>query len=177
MRRVGLVIILLLCVVSSVSAQDTTPEREIYTVLAYGDDVFEPGLWLVTLASEQDTRTVGQWESLELNAVSYVDYLHFDGGVVSDTIKNYFSDENFEVILGNFEAWEEKAHCIVDQVYFWEFAVDSEGEPYTMRYWVVQESRTRIAAINIVLPADDVENLDEYASRLFPDFPSCDDAK
>jgi hypothetical protein len=175
--QLAIMVTVLLSAVFAVSAQDDTPRREIYTVLAYGDEVFEPDVWLVSAASEQASRTTVQWTADSMQAVAYVDYLHFDDGATAKAIAEYFDDEGWAVILSNYEDSERTALCTSDDLKLYEYAVTFEGDPYLMRYWIEQVSDTRVAAANLVFREDDIEIMDEYAARFFPDLISCDTAQ
>jgi hypothetical protein len=183
MRRTIRVIQLLIMVTALlaaafvVSAQDETPPREIYTVLAYGDDVFEPEVWLVSAASEQASRTTAQWTADSMQAVAYVDYLHFDEGATAKAIHDYFDEDGWEVILSNYEEFEQTNRCSLDDLDLYEYDVTFEGEPYLMRYWIEKVSDSRVAAANLVFREDDVALMDEYAARFFPDLISCEGAQ
>jgi hypothetical protein len=152
--------------------QSQTEQREIYTALAYGEEVFEPDIWLASAAERAD-RTVAQWDAADLNAVAYVEYLHFTDGIERDAVDDFFNDEWFKVTLVNYESWERSATCTIGLTHLDEFAVKFEGKPYTMRYWTQSVSETRVLALSLVFPAEDQESLDMYAKRLFPDAADC----
>ena len=148
-------------------------EREIYTVLAYGDEVFEPDLWYAS-ATEEETRTQARWTSYDLNAVAFLDYLHFPDGIAPEEIGGFFNKDWFNGTLGNYEAWEEQTACRQGDLLLYEINVDSEGSPYRMRYWIHPVSLQRIVALFIVFPVDNTDSMDEYSARLFPELTSCE---
>lgn len=147
--------------------------REVYTVLALGDYVFEADLWRVT-ATEQAERTTAQWTSVALGAVSYFDYLHFDGGVDVDDLDEYFNEIWFTSTLGGYDSWEETVTCAEEGLRLHEFALQLGEDNYTMRYWIYPATGTRILTAFITLPQNNPDDLEIYADRLFPQLPSCD---
>ncbi|MBZ0297996.1 MAG: hypothetical protein K8L99_35915 [Anaerolineae bacterium] len=171
----------LLGLAAVVHAQDTgTAEREIYTVLNYGEDVFEPDLWF-TSATESASRTTATWtakpDSGFAGGLAYADYLHFDDSYSMDGLDTMFSDDWFDGILANYESYSSTISCgEMDSLRLYEFAVVSNDENYIMRYWVEPASEDRVMAMFLVFPAKDVEArrmMEDYARRLFPDLPAC----
>jgi hypothetical protein len=161
--------------VTSLHADSPKPDqrwREIYTVLAYGDGVFEPDTWLAS-AEENADRTTATWSNDTLGALAYAEYLHFDGGVTPEGIDKYFSDDSFKVILSNYEQWERTALCSRNGLTLREFAVTNNQIDYRLRYWTKAAGPTRVLALFIVFPKDKPHELDTYAKRLFPDLVSC----
>lgn len=155
------------------------PEREIYTVLAYGDDVFEPELWYAS-ASEEAARTTATWfprpESGFGSAVAFADYLHFDSGYSKEGLRELFDDAWFDVTLANYDSHTLTLECEQGDLRLFEFSLRFDDADYLMRYWVEAHTETRVMAMYIVFPARDVaarRTLEDYAQRLYPDFPAC----
>lgn len=201
MKKLLLILVILFIGIVTVSAQDTTdtpdttPEalsteepqpgpvdeamsrlepfaREIYTVLAWGDYVFEADLWRVT-ATEQPERTTAQWTSNALGAVGYFDYLHFDGGVNIETLDEYFNETWFTPTLAGYDSWEETATCTEEGLTLHEFSLRIGEDDYVMRYWIYPATGTRILTAFITLPQNNPNDLEIYADRLFPQLPGC----
>ncbi len=186
MRKISslVLVVLLVSVAAVVHAQDVTeettmPEREIYTVLQYGDDVFEPDLWYVS-ATESAARTTATWsprpEADYGSALAYADYLHFDGGYSKDGMKELFNDAWFAGTLSSYESYTNTISCDVDDVTLYEFNLQFSGEEYAMRYWVEPVTDTRVMAFFILFPAKDVAArriLSDYAQLVYPELPVC----
>lgn len=185
MQKYRLLILVLLLVSGTVlHAQEVDesdlPEREIYTVLAFGEEVFEPELWY-TSAAESAGRTTATWsakaESGFVGALAYADYLHFDGGYTSEGLVELFNDAWFDGVLANYESYTSIISCqSEDDLMLFEFTVSSNDTPYTMRYWVEEVEETRVMALFIVFPAGDVAArrlLETYAQALYPDLSIC----
>jgi hypothetical protein len=169
----NLLVTLTLCFGMILVGQAQRSEREIYTALAYGDDVFEPDLWYAS-ATEEETRTQASWTSYDLSAVAFLDYLHFPDGIAPEELGEFFDKDWFNGTLANYEAWEQQAVCRAGELTLYEFEVDSEGSLYRMRYWIQPVSRERVAALFLVFPVDDPASMDDYATRLFPELVSCE---
>lgn len=182
MWRLLIVLALLLGLALAVGAQDVEDEeelpplREIYLALSFGDEVFEPDLWLAS-ATEGDVRTTAVWNAGQLSALSYLDLLHFDEGYTAEGIDAFFNDNWFAAAFANYETWERTAVCYFNDddldLTLHEFTMTTGGTEYTMRYWIDLFSETRVAAIFIVFPATSSLTLDDYAARLYPDLSTC----
>ena len=167
-RRIFLLTLLALTAgVSMVSAQ----EREIYTVLAFGDDVFEPEIWLASAQEEVD-RTTATWRADESFGVAYAEYLHVD--VSEFDAEAYFNDEWFQTVFQNYDSWELVDHCnfendtelrVFDMVY--------DDEPYLLNYWTWIADKDRVLAFFLVLPVDSEADFLEYSELFAPDAAFC----
>jgi hypothetical protein len=165
--------LLALVVVSSAQDSSEWPEREIYTALAFGDDVFEPDLWRAS-AEEQETYTSALWNyEDDANVLVYLLYLHFDGGATPEAIDNYFSEETFRTLLANYSPYRQVETCQVGDLRLYEFVAKPGEQRKTLRYWVLPVTDTRVLAVNAVFPDEQIDMLDTYALRLFPEMPSC----
>jgi hypothetical protein len=180
-KNVLFILILLLALAGMAHAQERTqpPTREIYTVLAYGDEAFEPDLWYSS-AAEEAVRTTATWtprpESGYGSALAYADYLHFGGGYTMDGLRELFDASWFIVTFANYESYTATIDCEQDDTLLFEFALRSDGEDYLMRYWVEPATDDRVMALFIVFPGNDVDArrlLEDHARRLYPDFPAC----
>lgn len=169
MRRSHLLIVLLalLPLALPLEAQTavTPPAREIYTVLAFGDPVFEPAIWRAS-AAELDDRTTATWQAAEYGALGYAELLHFDGGYTPRGLAAYFNDAWFEVALKNYDRWQRTAQCTHETVIVHEFSLENDGAPFVMRYWVMPISPTRVLTFQLAFPERRARLLEDY-SRLF----------
>jgi hypothetical protein len=161
-----------------VRAQDATPQpaptpvREIYTVLGYGDGVFETDLWLAS-AEETPNRTRATWRSDTIGGVAFADYLHYEAGVALDQFDSLFNDAWFNATLSNFNVWREESRCDLGNLRLIQFTLQIGEVGYTMRYWIEWVSDTRVMTFYIVVPKGFADLLDSYGSRLYPDLASC----
>lgn len=158
---------------ATASAEASVPqEREIYTVLRYGDAAFEPGIWLAS-ANEQPNRTNATWRADSLNAVAYIDYLHFDNPVNADSLDQFFSDQWFKGTFSSYQAWRRNVTCKLGDVTLHEFNVENQNAKFGMRYWIKPINPNRVLTLFVVFPIDDSRNLDKYSQLLFPDASTC----
>lgn len=168
LRRILVLTLLVLAAgVSMVSAQ----EREIYTVLAFGEDVFESELWLASAQEEVD-RTTATWRADDMFGVAYAEYLHVDVSEVD--METYFDDEWFGTVFQNYDSWELADQCsfgndtelrVFDMIY--------DDEPYLLNYWTWVADEDRILAFFLVLPVDAEADLIAYSELFAPDAASC----
>jgi hypothetical protein len=175
-KKLAVLLMVLCCGVVVINAQDDLflEEREIYTALSYGDEVFEPELWLAS-ATESEVATTATWSSPSLGAVSYLDYRHYDEGTTTEEIDALFDNTWFEAVFANYATWQKTAVCYDGDVTLHEFDLTNGDILYNMRYWVEPvEDFTRVRAHFIVFPNSYLPELDEYSERLFPDLPACE---
>jgi hypothetical protein len=176
LKRIALISLLVILAFVTVQAQDTQPvtpaAREIYTVLSYGDDVFEPDTWLAS-ASEEPTRTTGQWRNDSVGGLAYLDYIHFDTPILEAQLGDSFGPAWFDAVLYNYDEWRELTTCTVDGIIIHDFSLLENNLKYTMRYWVQWVSESRVLAMFVIFPTDDSANLSTYSERLFPNAAVC----
>lgn len=160
-------------------AQAQSPQREIYTVLSYGDEVFEQERWLAS-ASELGARTTATWRNDTEGALAYADYIHFDDGFDPETIDDAFGARWFDVTLSAYQGWRELNNCTFETeeqlIRLYEFSLQQNDIKYTMRYWITPaEDTTRVLTLFVLYPSAELDTLDEYAERLFPEAIKCED--
>ena len=190
MRNLLLLLVCLAAVGTVALAQDDEPEeRELITVLKMGEGVFETGLWQAS-GSELLASTTATWQStLEsgFSALSFLNYIHFDTGYTLDGLDDFFNDAWFEQSFANWEEVRKTNVCFDDDITLHEFTLsylDANGNltDYAMRYWVDPLNETRVRTWHIAFATtfsdgtpnpEGQEQLDEYASRIYPDFASC----
>jgi hypothetical protein len=169
---VFIVVVLALLAIPAL-AQETEP-REIYTVLGYGDGVFERGSWMAT-AYEQFDRTTAYWTSTEPSAIAYIDLLHYANGFTVNEALRFFGDIEswLDAVLVNYQPWEITARCGAGAVMLYEFNGMFENEPQLIRYWFQATAPDRLLTVQLIFTAEDRDLLDSYAEQLFPTLPTC----
>ena len=134
--------------------------------------IFEPTLW--TMQNDVgDGRTTMTWRSDKLGAVAYLEYLHWDCGVSSGQIDQYFSPQSFESIWSNYSSYTQTAFCQQNDLRLFEFDATFNENDYQIRYWVEPVTPTRVADLALTFPADQQAKMAQYAGHLFPDLPTC----
>jgi hypothetical protein len=179
MKTILITILTLLAFSSITLAQDSTPtpdpEREIFYVLDYADDLFEPELWRMASAAEEAGDTYVTWRLREQDdTLFFFVYFHFDTGASDAAIDDYFDDEGFEALLVNYTPYEKTGECSLGNLRLYEFVSESETVKRVMRYWVLRESDTRVMGVNAIAQTTQIALLNEYSARVFPDLPSCE---
>ncbi len=173
MRKILILMVVFFGLIVITQAQGK-PEREIYTVLHYGDDAFDPNIWLAS-AEEQTDRTTATWRSANLDAVAYADFLHFEKGVKPPSFDDYFDNDWFTAVFTNYQGYKEMNRCDSSaDMRLIEFSTLVNDQKYTMRYWIQRISPSRILTLFIVVPNTHADILDDYANKLFPSLVSCE---
>jgi hypothetical protein len=55
----------------------------------------------------------------------------------------------------------------------YEFKTHNQGFDYAIRYWVENDTDTRVIVTMIVFPLESKLLLDKYSSMLFPNYSTC----
>lgn len=175
-----ILVLLVALTTAAVYAQPEPPpstpsgQREILTVLAYGDPYFEPELWRAS-AEEQATYTSATWRyQLDPNFLFFFLYLHFDSGATPEAVANYFNEENFRNLLANYEPYRQTAVCTVGDITIYEFISKTGVEPRLLRYWVQIVSPTRVLGVNAAALETQRQMLEDYSLLLFPEAVACE---
>lgn len=190
-----LLVLCLLLVGGGVIAQDATeepedkprfPQRELYTALAYGDDVFEPEIWRVTAAEEWPDRTRVTWTNdTGISAIGFLEYLHYEVPVTYEQRIEAYNAQWLSAVLSNYDEWEIAEYCTFDdeEIILYEIAAKNAGNDFILRYWFIGaepaviddvEGDTRVVAFFLLFPDDAMRLMDDYARRFAPDAAACD---
>ncbi|MBC6935377.1 MAG: hypothetical protein DWB42_06020 [Chloroflexi bacterium] len=170
-----LFVLLAICALAFTAAAQEDAPHEIYTVLDYGSEAFEPELWRMAAAEESTTYTSALWRyKLDEEFLFFFLYLHFDGGATEEAVSSYFSGDNLSALLANYEPWRQTGTCTIGDVTIYEFASKVGEQRRILRYWVQVITPTRVLGVNAAAPEDLAEAFDEYAARLFPEAVSCE---
>lgn len=179
-RLLGILILLGVIATGIVSAQDaqpTTPftpaiSREIVSVLALGDAVFEPNAWLAG-GQEYRDRTVVSWISDEVGGIALAEYLHFDEGFNPADVNTFFNTDWFAAAFTDYDTWTQTSACTDGSATLYEFTLTLMGVNYQVRYWIEPLPPTRILTMQILFPQDQAELAATYAARYKPAFAGC----
>jgi hypothetical protein len=155
-----------------VSRAQDKPTREIYTVLSYGDDVFEPDQWLAS-AKEEAGRTTAEWRDDSISGLAYLGYIHFDNPIQPDQIPLVFTDDWFKAVFANYQGMVETTNCQLQNVTLHEMSVVQAGSRFDVRYWIQPINENRVLTLFLMFPSTDKANMDTYAKKLFPKADVC----
>lgn len=148
-------------------------DADIDRALTYTKDLFSGPEW-------ERSYTVGggrvsvAWSNATDAAIAYAEALIFPCSYEEPDINNFFSDENWSVIFGNYESYQPVAECRTnDGLRLYQFIAVEAGFNYAINYWVENDTETRVMDMMIVFPAESTELMDEYSNSLFPELTSC----
>ncbi len=148
-------------------------QNDIDRALSYTGDLFSAPEW-VRSYTVADGRVSVVWSNDPLGVVAYVETLIFPCGYEEPDLDNFFSTDSWKIIFANYESFEPVTACKIDSgVRLYEFKAVTAGFNYNIRYWAQNDSDNRIIGTMIVFPVDSQSLMDEYSTRLFPDFISC----
>ena len=119
-------------------------------------------------------RVTVTWQNTPLGAVVFLEALIFPCSYEEPDLNAYFSDENWNAVFANYESYELIDECKTnDGLRLYEFKTHNQGFDYEIRYWVENDTDTRVIVTMIVFPLESELLLDEYSSMLFPDYSTC----
>lgn len=155
--------------------------REIFTVLAYGDPVFEDS-WYLEASRNNVDRTSVAWYNDALDALVFFSLLHFPGGIRPAELPDYFNDEYFEIVLENYAPYTRKATCSAGDLTLLIFDTVNMERPYTVYYYyrlapaadrALDGLSDRVLTVQFSFPATQDIQLLRYTRALFPELPIC----
>jgi hypothetical protein len=167
-----LILVVLLSGALLVSRAQDKPTREIYTVLSYGDDVFEPDQWLAS-AKEEAGRTTAEWRDDAISGLAYLGYIHFDDPIQPDQIPLVFTDDWFKAVFANYQGMVETTNCQLEDVTLHQISVVQAGSRFDVRYWIQPIDENRVLTLFLMFPSSDSTNMGKYAKKLFPNADIC----
>jgi hypothetical protein len=156
-----------------ISCKGQSFEQDVAEIEAIVGDTFAGDDWNESI-SGNEFRTYATWTNASRGGLAFLDYQFYDCGVTQAQIAAYFSEDNFDILLSNYQSFERTASCESAGKTLYEFdVVTVEGIDYKLRWWYWQETPTRVAAMQLTFPVTDQASLAQYAGALFPNFPSC----
>jgi len=159
--------------VTPVCISSEPAQEDIDIALAYTGDLFRESEWQRTY-TVSDGRVAVTWFSDALGSVAYLEALIFPCGYEDIDLDNFFNEENWQVIFENYESYEHVAQCNTDDgLRLYEFRTVEQGYDYEVKYWVENDTDTRVLGVMIVFPVESNSLMDDYSSELFPDLTSC----
>jgi hypothetical protein len=148
-------------------------QADVDRALAYPGDVVSGADW-------ERTYTVGNgrvsvtWFNNSLASIIYLEALIFPCMYEELDLDNFFNDENWQVIFGNYESYEPVAACKTnDGLRLYEFKAIADGFEYDIKYWAENDTDTRVIGAMLVLPIESVDLMNEYSNTLFPTLADC----
>ncbi|MBI3161448.1 MAG: hypothetical protein HYZ23_03015 [Chloroflexi bacterium] len=154
--------------ISSEPTQD-----DIERALSYAGGVFDTPEWDMTHSVMEDHVSVTR-QSVIQGAVAYLEARIFPCGYEEPDLNKYYNDENWKIVFQNYESYELSIQCRLDTgLRLYQFKAQNFGFEYDARYWVQNDTDTRVIVTMLVFPIVPGSLIDEYASQLFPSLPNC----
>jgi len=147
-------------------------EDDIRFALSFASNALDPTTWIRSYTVEPYKVSVTRKNDSE-GAVAYTEYLLFNCGYTQSDLDNYFSEENFNIVFGNYESHSLQKFCEGKGLTLYEYSTVSAGTDFLARYWVKQESNKRLLVFMLVFPQANQATLDNYAKKIFPDLTTC----
>ncbi len=148
-------------------------QADIDRVLSYSEGVFTDPKWEQS-QFVSDSRVSVTWLNNPQGAVIYLEALIFPCTYEEPDLNQYYSDENWETIFQNYESYEMIDQCKTNTgLRLYEFEAQNLGFEYGVRFWVQNDTNTRVISTMIVFPSELQEQFDDYSSRFFPTYPTC----
>ena len=159
--------------VTPVCISSEPTQRDIDRALAYTGGIFNTSEWQKSDGVDE-SRVAVTWQNAPLGAVVYLEAIIFPCGYEEPDLNKYYSDENWKAIFQNYERYELIDECKRnDGLRLYEFKTQNQGFEYEIRYWVRNDTDTRVISTMIVFPLESKLLLDEYSSMLFPGYSTC----
>lgn len=154
-----------------ISAEPT--QQDIDRALSYTGGIFDSPGWEQSHAASATGVSV-TWQNIAAGAVVYLEAIIFPCGYEEPDLNNYYSDENWTAIFQNYESYELVERCKSnDGLRLYEFKTQNQGFEYGIKYWVENDTDTRVISTMFVFPLESKLLLDEYSSMLFPNYSTC----
>jgi hypothetical protein len=182
---IGILIMLVLGIAAAIFAErkltakdaecPITPatEADFEQSAAIGEGVFDEDLWRFETMEHQALISVG-WFRDDIVAFAHSQYLMYNCGYTDDELAEFYGAENMEVMLGGYDTWEQTASCKAGDIELREYNLTLDGGDYISRFWIEPLSDTRVRDMRLDFPADQGDEMDEYAQKLYPQLASCE---
>jgi hypothetical protein len=148
-------------------------QDDIDRATSFAGRLFDTVLWEQSY-TVMDSRVAVTWQH-EDGFLAYLEALIFPCGYEEPDINDYFSDENWVIILSNYESYTIEQECRNNiGIRLYELFVVADDIEYQMRYWAVNDTDTRVITFMLVFPVGFEDKMDEYSYSLFPTLSSCE---
>jgi hypothetical protein len=159
--------------VTPVCISSNPTQKDIDRALAYTRSTFSKPDWEQSYTVNESAVDV-LWQNISQSALVYLEALIKPCGYEELDLNKDFSDENWKAVFANYESYKLIDECKTnDGLRLYEFKTHNQGFDYEVRYWVENDTDTRLIVTMIVFPIELKLLLDEYSSLLFPDYSTC----
>ena len=148
-------------------------QGDIDQALAYTGSTFSTPNWEQSYTVNEAAVAV-LWQDVPQSALVYLEARIKPCGYEEPDLNKEFSDENWQAIFANYESYELTNECKNDNgLRLYEFKTQNQGFEYAVKYWVENDTSTRVIVTMIVFPLESKLLLDEYSYMLFPGYSTC----
>lgn len=147
-------------------------EANVKYILHFGKAAFTSKDWGKSYTVEPYKISLTRKNDAE-SAVAYSEFLIFTCGYGQKEMDDYFNEAGFNIVFEGYESHALGKFCEKKSLALYEYDLVNEGQEYTARYWVKQDSDTSILVMMLVFPKADSAKLDSYSKTIFPELTSC----
>ncbi len=154
---------------------DSLPtQADIDRALAFSGEFLEAGDWERSYTVSSD-KVLVSWYSASLPAIVNLEALVFPCSYEEPDLDAYYNVDAWAIIFGNYQSYEFINECRNDQgLRLYNFIAVDQGLAYQVRYWVLNDTPTRVISFMAVLPVDAGTQMVEMAYALFPQLTNCE---
>lgn len=159
--------------VTPVCISPAPTQEDVDRALAYTGNTFNTPDWAQSY-TVNETAVAVLWQNVPQSALVYLEARIKPCGYEEPDLNMEFSDENWKLVFANYENYELTDECRNDNgLRLYEFKTQNQGLEYGIKYWVENDTDTRIIVTMLVFPLESKLLLDEYASMLSPGYSTC----
>jgi hypothetical protein len=147
-------------------------EADVKKMLDFGAGAFTSKDWVKNYSVDPYKITLMRRNEV-VQAVAYSEYLIYTCGYGQEELADYFSDEGFNIIFTDYESHELTNFCEQKSLALYEYDLVDEGNTFHARYWVKQDTDTRLLVFMLVFPQSNPMALNEYSKQVFPGLVTC----
>ncbi|GAB4497924.1 MAG: hypothetical protein OHK003_08220 [Anaerolineales bacterium] len=148
-------------------------QADIDRALSFPGAVFDTDDWERTYTVSTD-KVIVSWYNDTIPSIVNLEALIFPCQYEEVDLDLFFSADSWSIIFGNYQSYQYLGGCRNDsglRLYHLN-AVDQDIQ-YQVRYWVVNDTPTRVITFMLVLPTNADAQMDEFAYSLFPMLTTC----
>lgn len=149
-------------------------DEDVKRTLTLGAGLFDSPDWEKQYSVEPYKVTVIRQNNVDA-VLALAENLIFTCGYGQNELNDLFSGENLNLIFSDYTTLVISNFCEKpDDIALYELDLTLDGVDYVSRFWVKQDSDTRLLTMRLVFPKSNSTTLDEYSRKVFPEFSSCE---
>ncbi len=159
--------------VTAVCTSNKPTQSDIDRALTYTQTAIDELDWEKSYTVEEGRVSV-TWFNNPQGAIIYLEARLFPCGYEEPDLNKYYSEENWQAVFQNYESYQMLDSCKTNTgLRLYEFTAQNQGFTYAVKYWVENDTETRIISTMMVFPLESSLLMDEYSARLFPQYKTC----